>query len=222
MADLDNDSDNGTSDDLPGVNDQATTKEDNSTSSNRTVSKGKADDNDYEDHVRELRKESAKYRNRAKDNEKEAQEFKEIAQKAFQRIEELEKTVSRKLEDNDRKLSDTEKRLIVSEQRAVQKALEVEAMNAGVVDYEVLSKLIDTADLKLSDNGDVKGVKELVQKMKESKPFLFSNKVARSTTALGGVPNPSNDTRRDMSALRNEDPKTYHKEKQALINKYKK
>lgn len=205
---------NTDNDDLPGANNP-----DNDNASTKTSTDKNSDVQRLENKIKELRNENAKYRTRAKDNEKDALEFKEIAKQSLDKIDELEKTITQKLSDTEKKILETEKKIELSDRRTIQAKLELEAKNAGVVDYEVFSKLVDPSSLSISESGEVKGVTEVVKALKESKPFLFDSRTMRTTTNLG-IPQPSKETRVDRAAQRKENPKSYKQDKMALIKKY--
>ncbi len=167
-----------------------------------------------EEDLRDLRKENAKYRTRAKENEKEATEYKELADKVISKVSEIENKFNQKLSETELKFSE---KIALAEKRAINSKLELEAKNAGIIDYDDFLKLADTSKLSITDSGDVKGAADLVKSLKETKPYLFENKI-KSTSTTRQMPNPATETKRDLTKL---DAKDYKKEKQALINKWK-
>lgn len=216
MADIDNTIDSD-ADDLSGTDDRNTHED----PKGRTEYKTSSSNNEVEEKLKELRRENAKYRTRAKDNEREAAEFKQLAEKAFKKIEELESSVNQKLLDAETKISEAHKKITLTEKANIHKILELEAKNAGVVDYELFATQVDIDSLKVSQTGEIEGVKELVQKIKESKPILFSTRTIKNTSNVHGIPNPATETRKDMGAVAIKDPAAYNREKLALINSYK-
>jgi len=60
-----------------------------------------------------------------------------------------------------------------TEQRIILAEMKVEAVRAGIVDLDGL-RLLNLSELRLSDDGDVIGGKELITQLKHAKPWLFS------------------------------------------------
>lgn len=218
MADLEN-TENETENELsPGAEEQESQGE-NKTESPSDTHRGHS--TALEKKLKELRRENASYRNRAKENEQNASDYKRIAEDALARlskIEEIEKTVTSKIAEQDKRNAELEKRLAASDSRAINAELERQARAAGVVDIEVFQKIIDPSELKLSANGEVVGVKEVIDNLKKAKPFLFDNRLMRAnTTALFAMPQPAIDTdgeakRQELAELAQKDPQSYKKE----------
>jgi len=74
--------------------------------------------------------------------------------------------------------------------RAIDQAIQLEAMKAGAVDVEAVLKLVDRSKLSIDDNGNVTGVSELVTNLLKEKTYL-TGKPATTTigdaTAPGGA-----------------------------------
>lgn len=66
--------------------------------------------------------------------------------------------------------------------RVIRAELRAEAMRAGMIDLDGL-KLIDTAPLKLGENGEVEGAATLMRDLKRAKPWLFGAASSSSTAA---------------------------------------
>ncbi len=66
-------------------------------------------------------------------------------------------------------------------ERIVDADLRLAAKDMGIVDMEAL-KLLDKKGLKLDDAGNVTNASELLEAMKESKPYLFGTPPAAGTT----------------------------------------
>lgn len=56
--------------------------------------------------------------------------------------------------------------------RIIRAELKAEAIKAGMIDLDGL-KLIEPAEIKLDDKGDVEGAAALMSKLKRDKPWLF-------------------------------------------------
>jgi hypothetical protein len=80
------------------------------------------------------------------------------------------------------------------EQRVLRAELKAEAVRAGMVDLDGL-KLVDTADLRLDDKGEVEGATLLMSRLKRSKPWLFGTPSSSSSAA----PPPSAPPRRKLA-----------------------
>jgi hypothetical protein len=64
--------------------------------------------------------------------------------------------------------------------------LKAEALRAGMVDLDGL-KLIDPAELSLTESGEVEGAAALIQRFRRAKPWLF----ASGSSAIAAAPPPS-------------------------------
>lgn len=132
-------------------------------------------DNDSSNHqIKQLRKESAKKRIEIK--------------KLRDKLEDAEAKIaaaSNKSEDGDKEASKTVKKEIdilrEVNKRYIRAELKAEALKAGLVDVDAL-KMFDTSSIEIDVNGDVVGVKELIEEMRELKPYAFSTTVKDTTT----------------------------------------
>lgn len=178
----------------------------------------------HKDAIRKLREENAKHRNRAKEAEKETSEYKNLAETALKKFEDLEKSFNQKISESEQKISEAQQKIELADKRIINEKLIAEAKGAGVLDVDVFLKIVDSSGLKISDDGTVSGVTELVKTLKESKPFLFDNRPVKSTTSSVRIPTPELKTKRDLTALRStpEGEKQYQKEKKELIRGMKK
>lgn len=109
--------------------------------------------------------------------------------------EEAEKTAQEAEEKAKQALEEANKRIIETEIRAI--AREFKAHDVGVI----LSQ-IDRSNIEIDENGNVKGVKEAIQALKESKSFLF--KQAIGADALGGSNPSKNPTLDEITAKEKE------------------
>jgi hypothetical protein len=66
--------------------------------------------------------------------------------------------------------------------RLIRAELKTEAVRAGMVDLDGL-KLIDTANLKLDQEGNLPGAAEAMRQMRRAKPWLFGGTSTSSTSA---------------------------------------
>jgi hypothetical protein len=82
----------------------------------------------------------------------------------------------------ERKLAETE---ATAHARIVRAELKAEALRAGMVDLDGL-KLIDTAKLKLDENGEVQGAGNVMRELRRNKPWLFGG--ASSSSTAGAPP----------------------------------
>ncbi|WP_170975479.1 phage scaffolding protein [Martelella alba] len=121
------------------------------------------------EYVQELRAENAKYRHSAKEAREHADQAEQSAQKAKQDAQDSITQAQKTAND----------RIIRAELKAV-------AIKAGMVDLDGL-KLADLSTVVLDENGDVKGAEELMNKLKESKPYLFAEP-KKTTTVTDPVP----------------------------------
>jgi hypothetical protein len=82
----------------------------------------------------------------------------------------------------ERKLAEME---ATAHERIVRAELKAEALRAGMVDLDGL-KLLDTARVKLGENGEVEGAQALMRDLKRAKPWLFGG--ASSSSTAGAPP----------------------------------
>lgn len=137
------------------------------------------------DYVRELRHESAGYRVKAQEMEKKAAEAAEAAAKAAKEAD--DKVTAAQQAANDR--------IVRAELKAV-------AIKHGMVDLDGL-KLADLSSVKLNDAGEVEGAEELMAKLKEAKPYLFTS--ATNTSNTNPAPKPKGDEPKDARKLSKEE-----------------
>ncbi len=69
--------------------------------------------------------------------------------------------------------------------RIIRAELKAEAVKAGMIDLDGL-KLIELAEVKLSESDEVEGAMQLMAKLKRDKPWLFG---ARSSSSRATPPN---------------------------------
>jgi hypothetical protein len=87
-----------------------------------------------------------------------------------QRIRELEQQMQEMRRDADK--------------RVLQANLQMEAVRAGMIDLDGI-KLIETAGIRMTEDGKIAGGADLMQRLKRDKPWLFS---ARSSSAPAEAP----------------------------------
>lgn len=71
----------------------------------------------------------------------------------------------------------------------IESAIRQEAIKAGVVDPDVVVKLIDRGGIKQNDDGSLVGVTEAIKGLTDSKPYLIGKP---ADTTLGTGTNPAN------------------------------
>lgn len=148
-----------------------------------------------EDRNRKLNHENAKHRNRAKENEKEANDAKKLALETKNALENLKKSL---------------------ELQAIKSKLVEEAVKVGVTDFFTFERLIDKSALKVSETGDVSGIQEQIQSLKDNKALasLFETPKPNSTSRGFNAPPVNTETKNDVSKL---DRADYQKAKAALL-----
>lgn len=126
------------------------------------------------DYVKELRRENAHYRTKAKEHE-------EAALKATKDAEEV--TTKAK--------ADADARIIRAELKAA-------ALKAGMIDLDGL-KLADLSKVTLKEDGTLDGADTLMEGLKKDKPYLFGNPA--TTTHTGKAPDPNPPTPKKASEM---------------------
>jgi hypothetical protein len=82
----------------------------------------------------------------------------------------------------------------LAEQRIILAELKAEAIRAGIVDLDGL-KFLDTAEIRVDEDGGFLGASDLVSQLKRSKPWLFP---APSSSSVARVP-PSRPARQKLA-----------------------
>ena len=120
------------------------------------------------DYVKDLRKESANYRNQAKELQRKSEEAEAKAAEAA----ELKNTFKASQEEAQRALNESKRLNSAFEQRVINAELKAAAMEAGMIDLDAF-KMADTSKIKITEKGDVVGIKELISDLKKEKAYLF-------------------------------------------------
>jgi hypothetical protein len=126
------------------------------------------------DYVKELRRENAHYRTKAKENE-------EAAQKALKDAEEV-----------------STKAKTEADARIIRAELKAAALKAGMIDLDGL-KLADLSKVALKDDGTLDGADALMDGLKKDKPYLFGQPA--TTTHTGKAPDPNPPTPKKASEM---------------------
>lgn len=146
------------------------------------------------EYVSELRQETVGWRTKAQELEKLAKDAEEAANK--------------KIQESELKISEA---TTAANARIIRSELKAFAIEAGMIDLDVL-KLVDLSGVKLLDDGEVDGAKELIEKLKESKPHFF--KEYKSTTHPGEQPKPKETKTKSAVEM---SPEEYQKHKAKLL-----
>lgn len=141
------------------------------------------------EYVSELRQESANWRTKAQELERLAKEAEEAANK--------------KVSESEAKINEA---VNAANARIVRSELKAFAIEAGMIDLDVL-KLVDLSGVKLLDNGEVEGAKELIEKLKETKPHFF--KEYKSTTHPSDPPKAKEQDTKDVTKMTKEEYAKY-------------
>lgn len=169
---------------MPSETTEITTNEDTTTAAaatsadtSKTTSadtKAKGEDNHQDDtktfsadYVKDLRKESAEYRNKAKELQRKAEE-------AEAKAAELNNNLKLSQEEAQKALNESKRLNSAFEQRVINAELKAAAMEAGLVDMDAF-KMVDVSKVKITDKGEVVGVKELIDDLKKEKAYLFKD-----------------------------------------------
>ena len=89
-----------------------------------------------------------------------------------------------------------------AEARLIRAELKAEALRAGMVDLDGL-KLLDVADLRLTEVGDVADAPAVLARLKRAKPWLFG--VAMSSSSGANPPRPEPPRTRHANDLSHEE-----------------
>ena len=89
-----------------------------------------------------------------------------------------------------------------AEARLIRAELKAEALRAGMVDLDGL-KLLDVADLRLTEVGDVADAPAVLARLKRAKPWLFG--MAMSSTSAANPPRPEPPRTRHANDLSHEE-----------------
>ena len=97
--------------------------------------------------------------------------------------------------------------------RLIRAELKVEAVRAGIVDLDGL-RLLEIADARLGENGEVENAAELVAQLRRAKPWLF-NSGSSSSAALAP---PAQPLRQKLATEMTDDE--YRAARTALLKQY--
>jgi hypothetical protein len=138
------------------------------------------------EYFQELRDENKRYRLKAKELEEKLNSMSSVQNNQANKSEDLTKKaeeaadLAKKALDKSNKLQGTiEKRLINSELQQI-------ASKEGLIDMDAF-KMADLSNVKVSDEGEVVGAKEIIADLKKSKPYLFKE-VTTSNKNSGAPP----------------------------------
>lgn len=134
-------------------------------------------------YVHELREEAKTYRLKAEDARRSADEAKAVADKALADAKAVQDKATADLAAAQEAVTKS------ANDRVIRAELKAEAIRAGMVDLDGL-KLADLSTVTLSDDGNVVGASEMLAKLKEAKPYLFSTAFAHSSQPLPPPPPP--------------------------------
>ena len=77
------------------------------------------------------------------------------------------------------------------QQLRLETALVKEGAALGLLDVEVAIKLLPADAIKINDKGEITGLKEALEKLKETKPYLFGGKPGAMAQRVSGSTPPS-------------------------------
>lgn len=157
--------------------------------------------------IKELREQAAEAK-KLKEAQEKADEEKLKEQEKWQELANKKSEEAQSLQEKYQKLQ-------------VNQALTVKLVAAGVVHLEDALKLADTSKLEVSDDGEVKGVEDVVKELQEGKAYLF-NKV---NSHVGNPTNPNNSGGQGGPAKfkrsQLQDPKFYQEHREEIIKAMK-
>jgi hypothetical protein len=91
---------------------------------------------------------------------------------------------------------------VETDARLIRAELKAEAIRAGMVDLDGL-KLLDIAEITLTETGEIADAVVLLSKLKRAKPWLFGN--AMSSSAAANPPRPEPPRTRHANELSHEE-----------------
>lgn len=170
-----------------------------------------------EEELREKKDIAVREASEARKRAKEAEKERDVLKKRFDdeektkleqdgKFKELADKAREAADESNRKSKEIEER---ANQRIIKAELKAAAMAAGIIDLDLLSA-ISLDGVRMTDDGDVTGVQEAVNKYKEGKPYLFkeNSKVAEDKNAsltkqTGGTKSPpSSDAKLNTDSVR--------------------
>ena len=140
------------------------------------------------DYVAKLRLENAKWRAKADQSMQEENElYRNKLTESEAKLSAAEAAAKKASEDADARVKEAAS---AADQRIIRAELKAEALKAGMIDLDGL-KLADLSKVKLNDKGEVEGAEQMMQALKESKPYLFRE--ATNTSSSQKKPDPKDD-----------------------------
>lgn len=113
----------------------------------------------------------------------------EEAAKKIKKLSEENKEWRKEQREQKRLLEETQVRLkeieVKNQERLINAEIKVISSQLKLRDFTDAKKLADLSTVKVLENGDVTGVKEALESLKKSKPYLFD---LGNTSALGNAP----------------------------------
>lgn len=183
-----------------------TTKKSDESTKKVTKNERQDEDNDFEDESEEKSRtkksrenldnhyeEIKRLRNEIKRRRLEVEDVKELAQKAFDHAEKASKESTQLKKTYEQRLIDAE--------------LKIAADEFGLQDFDAF-KMADLSGVKVNEKGEITGIKEVVETLKTSKPYLF--KTDTTTSSKVKIPNQTEQDKKPASLI-GEDPKVVNK-----------
>lgn len=159
-------------------------------------------DTNSKQYLEQLKKENAKWRLRAKENQVYEKKFKESEAKLNEVASQAELAMKQVVEIK----TTAERRMIDAELRAL-------ATEFGLKKMDYL-KLADRSSVKIDENGDVIGAREMIEGLKNSEPELF--KLPTTTNINHNIRNSSTEKVKEKKVLALS-AVDYEKEEQAFL-----
>ncbi|MCK5609132.1 hypothetical protein KAR91_45075 [Candidatus Pacearchaeota archaeon] len=163
--------------------------EDKTSKGEKDNENNKGDDGNDNDAAGKSEEVSPEVKKLRKENAKKRIENKELRDKLVE-AEAKKAEAGEKNDSKEEKSPSQDKKLLeVMNQRLIRAELKAAALKAGLLDIDAL-KMFDISSLEVTDVGDVIGIENLIEEMKESKAWAF-NQQAKDTSSAKKTPGAS-------------------------------
>lgn len=185
--------------DLDNQNNTTTSNDEDHTDKGMNSNTHQHEEEDHEDNEEDDKSYSKKQHDNRPD-ENELKRLRNDSRKSRLEIKELRDLVTKAVERAENASLETSQLKKTYEQRIIDAELKIAANEYGLQDFDAF-KMVDLSTVKVGKNGDVTGIKELMDAMKNSKPYLFKTDVTTSSKVRIPNNNSESESRKSLKGV---------------------